>query len=413
MICSKCNSKWETKQLMTNCPFCGEKLSNNDNADISDVIHNLIEQKGVECLKNHKLVYSYIVDLVAGKEREKRLLKIAFSNGLLDVAALILSKKDKNQQEILIRKIIKDLQENAFLSTENSIIATNVMLRGIGFEPIELQIPTSTTKTTAQASNRTNIAPQVNASTSNTDEHQYTAACKLMKEAETKRELSKIEHSIDLFKLLDDYKDSKAKCKLGEEIRLSILYENAIQEKKKYLSYKDADMIERVLSQTKSMFLDLGNYRDSVEQAADCDVLAKQAIYDLAKSVLESAEKYKDETIFSKAMMLFGRLRNYMDAEDLHQYCRQQLQIAHQESEYKKANVLIEKGDAFSLQLASECLKQLGRYKDSYELLKQIEHSITKSQRKKQELCSYCGGVFKKTFFKGLICSKCGKPKDY
>lgn len=142
--------------------------------------------------------------------------------------------------------------------------------------------------------------------------------------------------------------------------------------------------------------------------------------------------------MYSKAIDLFGKVPDYMDSREKSQYCSEQLAITHKEYLYKRAIVFSKQNDKFSLKKAIVIFEELSNWEDSRKLrddcrkkIREIEknqkrQSELKAQKEQVEqnnrlteyrrsngLCQYCGGNFTKKLFKGLICQKCGRIKDY
>ncbi len=437
MQCKSCGSKWETTAQVNKCPFCGADMTpkkDPNNMDVSDVIEHLIETQGKDILKNSKQVMSYIMDLVAGHERDKKLFRVLCNNDMLTIGHKLLSVSSPVQQEIIIKKSIVTLTEEAFLSDENATTAMNLLLKGIGI--IELANSHSNIFNPVQASDNKSEPSSIKSEKSfeivaSGDERQYLGAQKLIEEARKIRSTTKVEQAQGLFELLGSYKDSVQQNKACDELKLEILYEEATAEKSRALSYKDVSFIEQILNRASNMFLQIKDYKDSIEQAQDCLDLKNKLIYTIGVDTKEAADKYKDEMIYSKAVSIFSKIRGYLDADELSDYCSEQLKLAHKEVLYKKGVALSQKDDAFSLENAINCFRQITEWKDSQRLL---EYCIEKKKNVPKKviqateqyarhnksvswerlgLCRYCGGEFKKKLFQVPKCRQCGQEKDY
>lgn len=133
MICSKCNSQWESKINTDKCPFCGTYLLvvNTDNMTVSQGISSIISEYGLDTLNDSKRFLSLIMDFVRDCDKEKKLLRIACNCGILKDAIAIKGSKD-DQRELLIKKAIKKLEDEAFLSFDNAEYIISLILQGLG-----------------------------------------------------------------------------------------------------------------------------------------------------------------------------------------------------------------------------------------------------------------------------------------
>ena len=455
MQCKSCGSKWESKTQVANCPFCGANLKidkDPKDTDISDVIENLVSTQGVEILKNAKLVISFVTDLVQGHERDKKLFRVLCNYDVLSGAYKIATARDELQKDIIIKKQYKVLIDEAFLSDENAADALNIVLRGLGVQEINVEksidpIALKSTNTVAvqHIQNSATVVPARNNTNLSGTERQYDAACRLKVEAKKKLSVAKINQAIELFSLLDGYKDSDQQIVDCEQLRLEIMYEDALKEKNSAASYRDAGFISQILDRAATMFEKLGDYKDASSQVSECKALKLKRIYQLAEETMGSADKYRDESIYSKALMLYGLVKGYEDADDQAKYCAEQLDITHKDAVYRKAVALSQKDDRFSIDCAIENFNKIINWKDSREQCsacykKKQEITIKEEQQKKQKaeeerrmiaeraeaerkqvitsrmangLCAFCGGEFKKRLFHEPVCKNCGREKSY
>lgn len=364
MQCKSCGSKWESKTQVASCPFCGANLKidkDPKDTDISDVIENLVSTQGVEILKNAKLVISYVMDLVQGHDRDKKLFRVLCNYDVLSGAHKIATAKDDLQKDIIIKKLFKVLIDEAFLSDENAADALNIVLRGLGVQEVNAErsinpIASKSTNTVAvqQVQNSATVSPTKNNTNISGSDRQYDAACRLKIEAKEKLSVAKIDQAVELFSLLDGHKDSDQQIADCEQLRLEIMYEEALKEKNSAASYRDAGFISQILDRAATMFEKLGDYKDASNQVSECKALKLKRIYQLAEETKSSADKYRDETIYSKALMLYGLVKGYEDADDQAKYCAEQLDITHKDAVYRKAVALSQKDDKFSLDCAIE-----------------------------------------------------------
>lgn len=395
MQCKSCGSEWKSSAQVIKCPFCGADLNERtvpENSDISYVISTIIEQKGIESLKNSKMIMSTIMDMVQGNERDKKLFRIACSNGILSVGYNIYTTKDEIQKDIYAKKALKSLIDEAFLAEENAVSALNILLRGIGepeiFVSEKRNIMDSTIPTSSNPQNINSFATE----SSTTEEKQYQSACRIKDDAITKKDLSKIEKAKDLFLLLNDYKDSAALYLECENYRQKTLYDEAIQEKIKASKSLDQYTVETSLRRAISIFKKLENYADSVHQVSECKGLMNKKLYDIAVDIRDTADKYNDESIYSKAIMLFNQIQEYGDSKIQLEYCEEKLRIAHSETLYKKGVHFMQHDDEFSLKNAIECFDQILNYKDSFRLREIVKKRMQSSNSTAKSLL----GFFKK-----------------
>ncbi len=148
--------------LPENCPFCGKRLSINNEkpTDISSAIRIIVQQRGIEILHASKMVTSMVKDLLPGFDSEKKLFSMACNNGILDQAFLIVEEKDQLQRNILIQKTQNDLVQNAFMSIANANLALRMVLLGVGIE--DLSVLTEIEQTEEQKNNTENSQNRIN-----------------------------------------------------------------------------------------------------------------------------------------------------------------------------------------------------------------------------------------------------------
>lgn len=155
MECKHCKSSWNSSLAVTNCPFCGKYILNdtNDNMTLSEGISSIVLEYGIEILDDSKRLISLIMDYVRDCDREKKLFRIACNCGILKIATDIKASAE-NQRDLLIKKAIKKLEDEAFFSTENAEYIISLILTGLGVvyknEKEEIQVPQPQTATTTQ-----------------------------------------------------------------------------------------------------------------------------------------------------------------------------------------------------------------------------------------------------------------------
>jgi len=138
MKCENCNSSWDSSVALEKCPFCGELLNKKELvvADVSSALKKIISENTISIFDTPKVVISLVADYLEGFQREKKLLRIACSNGALKYVSEISKETDKEQQQILIKKLNTLLIDDAFLSEENATLILGIMLNSIDIENI-------------------------------------------------------------------------------------------------------------------------------------------------------------------------------------------------------------------------------------------------------------------------------------
>lgn len=155
MECRHCKSSWNSSLAVTNCPFCGKYILNdaNDNMTLPEGISSIIAEYGIEILNDSKRLISLIMDYVRDCDKEKKLFRIACNCGILKIAVDIKAGAE-SQRDLLVKKAIKKLEDEAFFSTENAEYIISLILAGLGvvYEPekVEVQVSHPQNATTTQ-----------------------------------------------------------------------------------------------------------------------------------------------------------------------------------------------------------------------------------------------------------------------
>lgn len=155
MECRHCKSSWNSSLAVTNCPFCGKYILNDtsDNMTLPEGISSIIAEYGIEILNDSKRLISLIMDYVRDCDKEKKLFRIACNCGILKIAADIKASTE-NQRDLLVKKAIKKLEDEAFFSTDNAEYIISLILTGLGVvykpEKVEVQASQPQTVTTTQ-----------------------------------------------------------------------------------------------------------------------------------------------------------------------------------------------------------------------------------------------------------------------
>lgn len=232
----------------------------------------------------------------------KKLFRILCNYDVLSGAYKIATSKDDLQKDIIIKKQYKVLIDEAFLSDENAADALNIVLRGLGVQEIKAgssgdQKDSKSANSVAvqQIQNNATVIQSKNNSNLSGADRQYDAACRLKTEAKEKLSVAKIDQAIELFSLLDGHKDSDQQITDCEQLRLEVMYEEALKEKNSASSYRDAGFISQILDRADGMFEKLGAYKDASSQVSECKALKPKRIYQLAEETKSSADKYRDD----------------------------------------------------------------------------------------------------------------------
>ncbi len=132
MICSKCNSKWESQNNTDKCPFCGADIPKSKEVEsISDAIEKIVSERGIDILHNPKLIYSLITDYVTGYHKEKKLLNILITNNAFEKISELLSITDEQEKTIQVQKLIAFLENDLFISKDNAELILDIIFRGL------------------------------------------------------------------------------------------------------------------------------------------------------------------------------------------------------------------------------------------------------------------------------------------
>ena len=133
MECKHCKSTWNSSQSVRNCPFCGKAILTDvsEKMTLPEGISTIVAEYGIEILNESKRLMSLVMDYVRDCDKEKKLLRIACNCGALNLIVDIISSEE-NQRELLIKKAIKKLEDEAFLSTSNAEYIICILLSGVG-----------------------------------------------------------------------------------------------------------------------------------------------------------------------------------------------------------------------------------------------------------------------------------------
>lgn len=132
-ICNVCLNEWKGASDETRCPFCGADLSRGAGQhDVPGVISFLINKEGVDVLLRPDYVMAFILDLVREHDREKELMRVGVSKGVLQRAHAILAEPRQSRREVMVLDMKQHLMDKAFLSESNAEAIVMLTLQGIG-----------------------------------------------------------------------------------------------------------------------------------------------------------------------------------------------------------------------------------------------------------------------------------------
>lgn len=168
---------------------------------LTDGLACIVSEYGIEVINDSKRLTSLIMDYVIGCEKEKKLFRIACKCGILKDVMRIRSSENA-QQEILIKKTIKRLEDEEFVSFENAEYIVSLILNGVGItyegnakeknEPLETRVTAQTTQTITETKK---ISSPVNTNTDKSEDHLrnivYSNAASSIEDRETICELGR------------------------------------------------------------------------------------------------------------------------------------------------------------------------------------------------------------------------------
>ena len=122
MKCENCNSEWNSSRLIQVCPFCGASLVQPEMKKPEEIICFIVNEYGIDVLRNKKLLLSYFCDYAPFMTKEYKLLKNCCSTDFIDT--LLSGGSSNDSREIVIKKAISILMDECFMSEE---YASNVV----------------------------------------------------------------------------------------------------------------------------------------------------------------------------------------------------------------------------------------------------------------------------------------------
>lgn len=166
MECIYCKSSWNSSVTVANCPFCGKRISADTDVYLTlpEGISNIISEYGIEILNDSRRLIALIMDYVTNCDKEKKLFRIACNCGVLKIIGDIIASTEK-QRDILIKKAVKKLEDEAFFSTDNAEYIISLILAGVGVtyknEKEKIQDLQSLPAETAQTANKEEISGSI------------------------------------------------------------------------------------------------------------------------------------------------------------------------------------------------------------------------------------------------------------
>lgn len=122
MKCENCNSEWNSSRSIQVCPFCGASLVQPEMKKPEEIICFIVNEYGIDVLRNKKLLLSYFCDYAPFMTKEYKLLKNCCSTDFIDT--LLSGGSSNDSREIVIKKAISILMDECFMSEE---YASNVV----------------------------------------------------------------------------------------------------------------------------------------------------------------------------------------------------------------------------------------------------------------------------------------------
>ena len=136
MKCEKCNSEWNSSRSIQACPFCGASLVQTETKKPEDIICFIVNEYGIDVLRNKKLLLSYFCDYAPFMTKEYKLLKNSCSTDF--IAILLSSDASENSREIATKKAIKSLMEDCFMSDEYANSVVSWITASLKWEPVNM-----------------------------------------------------------------------------------------------------------------------------------------------------------------------------------------------------------------------------------------------------------------------------------
>ncbi|WP_297075511.1 zinc-ribbon domain-containing protein [uncultured Enterococcus sp.] len=179
--------------------------------------------------------------------------------------------------------------------------------------------------------------------------------------------------ALSLLQSITYYKDAQEKIELIKKTKAQLEIESIANEYQQALALKENGQLE----QAKASLLALGDYRDAKNQVAQIELLLEQKRKeDEIRTYEQALDAYKSNRL-EAALTLFESLGNYRDASEYATLLRSQLQTVHIEKQYAQALQAIA---TKNYPVARRLLLELNGYKDSAQLLQQVEMEMATKQ---------------------------------
>lgn len=143
MKCEKCNSEWNSSKSIQICPFCGANLVQSEMKKPEDIICFIVNEYGIDALRNKKLLLSYFCDYAPFMTKEYKLLKNSCSTDF--IAILLSSDASKSSREIAAKKATRLLMEDCFMSDEYANSVVSWITASLKWKPINTTTQQETT----------------------------------------------------------------------------------------------------------------------------------------------------------------------------------------------------------------------------------------------------------------------------
>ena len=164
MRCSNCNSEWDSKVKVLKCPFCGKPLKESrEEMTVQRALEKLVENFGLEVLRNPKKIVACVKDYVSGYQREKDLLQIAGESGIFELMFVAKNGDSSVCQNAVIERAMKKLEEEKYISEEYARYIVMIIADGIG-------VSYSKKQPEVKAERRKAFGPQVQPSYENSED---------------------------------------------------------------------------------------------------------------------------------------------------------------------------------------------------------------------------------------------------
>ena len=143
MKCENCNSEWNSSRSLQVCPFCGASLVHTETKKPEDIICFIVNEYGIDALRNKKLLLSYFCDYAPFMTKEYKLLKNSCSTDF--IAILLSSDASKSSREIAAKKATRLLMEDCFMSDEYANSVVSWITASLKWKPINTTTQQETT----------------------------------------------------------------------------------------------------------------------------------------------------------------------------------------------------------------------------------------------------------------------------